>query len=178
MAILASLASGLKLTDYTDWLTFVERLNDATKTGAARKTSVLKYLWDASEEWYVDSQNGDVYVYLPPNPPIMPKWRKLNVLEHLEAPKPTPLGGIKVGPISPMTAYIMKMSLQNLIKQGLVDEVRPPSWTLSSKDITETWYRDNVSRVVYRLIEHYGLCDADDIRWEVVPQGELSGKAQ
>ena len=27
-----------------------------------------------------------------------------------------------------------------------------------------------------RLIVYYGLEDADDIRWEVVPQADLSGK--
>jgi hypothetical protein len=31
---------------------------------------------------------------------------------------------------------------------------------------------------VYRLIEHYHLEGADDIRWEVVPQAELLGKIQ
>jgi len=41
-SILESLTQGLKITEYTDWLIFVERLNEAVRAGRARKVPVLK----------------------------------------------------------------------------------------------------------------------------------------
>jgi hypothetical protein len=72
----------------------------------------------------------------------------------------------------------MKMSLQALVSRGLVEVLPSPVEALWPQDRTERWYKDNVTNVVYRLIEHYRLEGADDIRWEVVPQAELSGKIQ
>jgi hypothetical protein len=72
----------------------------------------------------------------------------------------------------------MKMSLDALVSRGLVTVLPSPVERLWPKDRTERWYKDNVTNVVYRLIEHYRLEGAADIRWEVVPQAELSGKIQ
>lgn len=143
-----------------------------------RKVPVLKQVWTPSEEWFLDPGTDEIYVYVAPDPPGMPKWEKVDVLQHLEAPDPLPVGGFKLGPITVMTAHIMKMSLQALVSRGLVEVLPSPVEALWPQDRTERWYKDNVTNVVYRLIEHYRLEGADDIRWEVVPQAELSGKIQ
>jgi len=107
-------------------------------------------------------------------PPI---WERVDVLKHVEATDPAPLSVFKTGPITVMTAHIMKMKLETLMGSGLVEALTLPPALASSRRGTEKWFRDNVSNITYRLIECYGLEDRD-IRWEVVPQGELSGKIQ
>jgi hypothetical protein len=176
--ILESLTDGLTITDYPDWQIFVERLKEAVRTGRLRKVPVLKPVWGPSEEWFLDPETGEVYVYAAPNPPAMPRWQEIDVLKHLEAPDPPPLSVFKVGPITVMTAHIMKMSLEGIVARGLAEELPVPAEVPRSKDGTERWYKDNVSNVVYRLIEYYPLKGADDIRWEVVPQALLHGKIQ
>jgi hypothetical protein len=176
--ILGSLTEGLKLTEYQDWLTLVERLNSAVQSGQVRKVPVLKMVWSRVEEWFFDPESEEVYVYAPPNPPSMPIWEKVDVLEHLEKPDPPPLSVFKIGQMSVMTGYIMKMSLQALVRRGLAEELPVPAAVPQSKDRTEKWYKDTVSNVVYRLSEYYGLQDPDDIRWEVVPQELLKAKVQ
>jgi hypothetical protein len=159
-------------------LIFVERLNDAVRAGRIRKVPVVKRVWNSNEEWFLDLESGEVYVYASPNPPSMPIWERVDVLRHLEAPDPAPLSGFEVGQITVMTAHIMKMSLETLVSRGLVTMLPSPVEVPWPKDRTERWYKDNVTNVVYRLIEHHRLAGADDIRWEVVPQAELSGKIQ
>jgi hypothetical protein len=175
---LHSLADGLTITKYGDWLIFVERLAGAVRTGSVRKVPVLKPVWGRSEEWFLDPESGEVYVYVAPNPPGMPKWEKVDVLKHLEAPASPPLSVFRIGPITVMTAHIMKMRLEELVGRGLAEELPVPAEVPQSKDGTERWYKDNVSNVVYRLVEYYPLKGADDIRWEVVPQALLHGKIQ
>jgi len=120
-----------------------------------------------------------IYVYLEPDPPSLPLWEKIDVLKHLEpSDAPAPLSVFKVGQITVMTAHVMKMNLEALVGRGLVEALPSPVEMEWPKDRTEKWYRDNVSNIVYRLIEHYRLKGQDDIRWEVVPQAELSGKLQ
>ena len=175
---LGSLTLGLTITEHSDWLIFTDRLTQAVQTGRARNVPVLKPVWGDSEEWFLDPETSEVYAYVPPDPPGMPKWEKVDVLKRLETPDPPPLSVFKVGKISVMTAHIMKMSLEALVGRGLAVELPVPVGVPRSRDKSEKWYKDRVSNVVYRLSEYYGLKDADDIRWEVVPQSELSGKTQ
>jgi hypothetical protein len=176
--ILDSLTHDLTITEYSDWLIFVERLNDAVRAGRVRKVPVVKRVWSSDEEWFLDPATGEIYVYCSPNSPSLPIWEKIDVLKHLEATDPTPLSVFKTGPITVMTAHIMKMKLETLVGNGLVESLTPPHDLTSPRRGTEKWFRDNESNVTYRLIEYYGLEDADDIRWEVVPQAELSGRIQ
>lgn len=177
--ILASLVQGLTLTEYKDWVRFVERLRQAIESESVRKISVVKVRWSPDEEWILDKKSGEVYVYVPPNPPVMPRWEKLDVLKHLEPkPDPAPLSVFKIGPLTPMQAHIIKLNLELLVSRGLADPMATPASVLPSKDGTEKWFRDTVSNIVYRLIEYYPLRGVDDIRWEVVPQAETSGRIQ
>jgi hypothetical protein len=109
-------------------------------------------VWNSNEEWFLDPDSGEVYVYVSPNAPSMPIWERVDVLRHLEAPDPDPISGSKVGQITVMTAYIMKMSLDALVSLGLVTVLPSPVERLWPKDRTERWYKDNVTNVVYRLI--------------------------
>jgi hypothetical protein len=176
--ILKSLTHGLTITEYSDWLTFVERLSEAVRAGHVGKIPVLKPLWGgSSEEWFLDPENSEVYFYVPPDPG-MPKWEKVDVLKHLGTSGPPPLSVFKNGPVTVMMAHIMKMSLDAIAGRGLAEELPVPVHVPRSKNGTERWYKDNVSNVVYRLIEYYPLKGADDIRWEVVPQALLHGQIQ
>jgi len=176
--ILESLEAGLTITEHSDWLIFVARLNEAVSVGRIRKVSVLKMVWSRDEQWFLDPETAEVYVYAAPNPPSMPIWEKVDVLAHLQAADPAPLSAFKLGNISPMTAHIMKMKLEGLVGRGLVEELPlPPHVTPLGHD-TERWYRDVESKIIYRLREHYGLKDPDDLRWEIVPPAELSNKIQ
>ena len=177
--ILESLARDLTITKYDDWKIFVERLNEALRSGHIRRTPILKPVWGTYEEWFLDPKTGDVFVYLPPDDRGNPCWKKLDVLKHLETPdppEPPPLSTFKIGQITVMTGWVMKLKLKELVAAGLVDEITPP------KDIsrrgTERWFKDNVSNVTYRLTEYYGLNDPDEIRWEVVPPSGLNGRIQ
>ncbi|HTW57075.1 MAG TPA: hypothetical protein VMD99_02970 [Terriglobales bacterium] len=177
--ILKSLTEGLTITEYSDWVAFVERLNLAVQSGRVRNVPVLRAVWGGkSEEWFLDPQTGEVYGYVPPNPPVYPRWQKVDVLEHLGTPDPAPLSGFKTGQISVMMAHVMKLNLEALVGRGSVEALPTPANVATSKDGTERWYRDRVSNVVYRLVEHYPLKGADDHRWEVVPQAELGGRVQ
>jgi len=84
--ILESLTLGLTITHHSDWLTFVARLDRAIHSGRVRKVPVLKPVWGGkSEQWFLDPEDGEVYFYVPPNPPTLPRWEKVDVLKHLEA---------------------------------------------------------------------------------------------
>lgn len=177
--ILESLTEGLTITEYPEWMIFAERLNRVLESGRIRKVPVLNPVWGgSSEEWFLDPETSEVYFYVPPDPPGMPKWGRVDVLKHLEASDPPPLSVFKVGQMGVTTAHIVKMRLEALAGSGLAEELPVPAEVPRSNDGTERWYKDNVSNVVYRLIEHYPLKGADDIRWEVVPQAILRGKIQ
>jgi hypothetical protein len=178
-SVLESLTDGLTITEYSDWLIFVERLDEAVRTERVRKVPVLKPVWGSNEEWFLDPETGEIYAYLPPDSPVLPRWRRVDVLKHMEpSPEPPPLSVFKVGPMTVMMAHVMKMSLEAIVARGLASELPVPAEVPRSKDGTERWYRDHVSNVVYRLIEYYPLKGADNIRWEVVPQALLHGKIQ
>jgi hypothetical protein len=176
-SILASLTRDLTIANYDDWLMFVERLGAALRSGSIRKVAILKRVWSDYEEWFLDPATGEIYVYLEPDAPILPRWERVDVLRHLEAPDAAPLSVFKTGQISVMTAHIMRIKIESLVSGGLVEELGPPR-RVASLDRTERWFRDKVSNVVYCLSEHYGLEEADDIRWEAVSPPEPSGEVR
>ena len=177
-SILESLTEQLTITEYGDWLVFVERLDQAVRSGCVRKVPVIKQVWARDEEWFLDPATGKIYVYAPPNPPSLPIWERVDVLRRDGMPDAPPLSIFKTGPITVMMAHVMKLRLEALVSRGLAEELPAPVAVPQSKDRTEKWYKDMVSNVVYRLSEYYSLHDADDLRWEVVPQALLNAKIQ
>ena len=70
--ILASLTHELTITKPSDWLIFVERLNEAVRAGRVRKVPVVKPVWGRYEEWFLDPETGEIYVYCAPDAPSPP----------------------------------------------------------------------------------------------------------
>jgi hypothetical protein len=179
--ILEFLTEGLNILVKPDWEAFVERLDRAVKSGRVREIPALKPVRRGVKryhQWFLDSETSDVYGYVAPDEHGRPIWEKIDVFENAEPPNPAPLSGIKIGPMTVMMGYFLKQQIEGLVARGLVEVLPTPTTALTSKDRTENWYRDRVSNVVYRLSEYYPLKGADDIRWEVVPQAELSGIIQ
>jgi hypothetical protein len=178
--ILESLSEGLTIAKHSDWVTFAERLDHAVRSGRVREVPVLKAVQGAGTayKWFLDPETGEIYGYVAPNPPVYPRWEKVDVLGNAEPLSPAPLSGIKIGPTTVMKAYFLKQQIEALVARGLVEVFPTPASASTSKDRAEIWYRDRVSNVVYRLSEYFPLKGADDIRWEIVPQGELNGKIQ
>lgn len=174
--VLSSIAGGLNIKEYRDWLVFVQRLEDSVRVGRVRSIPVIKRVWSDNEQWFLDPESDEVYVYVAPNPPVLPIWEKLDVLKDLETVDPAPLSVFKVGQITPMMAHVMKINLQSLVQRGSIEELSLPSHLHIPKETSEKWYRDRISNVVYRLREHYSMEGADDIRWEIVRPTEVSGK--
>ena len=83
--ILASLTHELTITKPSDWLIFVERLNEAVRAGRVRKVPVVKPVWGRYEEWFLDPQTREIYVYCAPDAPSLPIWERVDVLKHQEA---------------------------------------------------------------------------------------------
>lgn len=78
-SIFESLANGLRLSDYEDWLTFDGRLSQLVHAGAAKRVPTLKVLHMSDEEWYADPTTGEVYVYVRPDDKILPVWERVDV---------------------------------------------------------------------------------------------------
>ena len=87
-----SLANGLTLSDYDDWLTFDARLSDLVHTGRAKRVTSMKVLHMPDEEWYVDPSTGEIYVYVRPDDKILPQWERVDVFAKsiLDASPPSP----------------------------------------------------------------------------------------
>jgi hypothetical protein len=176
--VFKSLTAGLNIFySYDDWKIFIGRLNDALLKGEIRKIPVLKSVYTPSEQWFVDPQTDETYVYVVPDE-RGPKWKKFDVLAHLEGKAPAPLSILPLGKISPLTAHMMKQTIESLVSRGLVKELPCPVVQTLRKHETERRFRDMESNIVYRLMEYYGLREPDDIRWEVVPQAEINPKIQ
>ena len=179
VAILESLTADLTITEYRDWQVFVERLNEAIRAGTIKEVPVLRPgARGRGEQWFSDPKSGEIYTYVHPNPPAMPRWERVDVFKLLDPTYPPPLSTFQVGAITVMKAHIMKLQLEDLVRRGLAEELSCPSPSMLRKHETERRFRDLESNVVYRLTEYYALSGPDDLRWEIVPPGELGGKIQ
>ena len=79
-SIFGSLANGLMLSEYEDWLTFDGRLSQLVCAGGAKRVPTLKVLHMPDEEWYEDPTTGEVYVYVRPDDKVLPKWEPIGVV--------------------------------------------------------------------------------------------------
>jgi len=76
--VLASVTDGLTISKHSDWQIFVRRLEELVRSGRARKVPPVRRVFSKGEEWYLDSENGDIYVYVSPDSPILPIWEKID----------------------------------------------------------------------------------------------------
>jgi hypothetical protein len=90
VSILESLTTNLTIADHADWEQFVQRLSHLVQTGRVRRISAMKRLRADDEEWYLDPETGEVYVYSPPDWPFLPTWERVDVLrpDQKEPPRP------------------------------------------------------------------------------------------
>jgi hypothetical protein len=177
--ILESLTAGLTIIQYDDWQIFVKRLNKAIQAGAIKEVPVLRPGYRGrGEQWFSDPESGEIYSYVSPNPPVYPRWERVDVFELLNPIVPPPLSRFKIGTMSVMTAHIMKLQLEEFVHRGLIEELPGPFSSMLRAHETERRFRDLESNLVYRLTEYYALSGPDEMRWGVVPSGELSEKIQ
>jgi hypothetical protein len=177
-SFLKSLTADLTITQYSDWLIFVERLNKAIGANKIKQIPALRPAWGPGERWFLDHKTNEIYACLSPNPPTLPRWEQVDVFKQLESSYPALLSTFKVGAITVMMAHIMKLKLEEFVSQGLIEELSCPTSSTLRKDETERRFRDLQSNTVYRLREYYGLKDPDDLRWEIVPAAELAARIQ
>ena len=177
--ILESLIADLAITKYSDWQIFVERLYEAIRAGTIKEVPVLRPNYcGRGEQWFNDPKSGEIYSYVSPNPPVYPRWERVDVFELLNPTVPSPLSRFKIGVMSVMKAHIMKLQLEEFLQSGLIEELAGPFSSMLREHETDRRFRDLGSNVVYRLTEYYALSSPDDLRWGIVPPGELSGKIQ
>jgi hypothetical protein len=81
-------ADNLIIAEHSDWERFVQRLNDLVQNGRVRRIAPMKSLKANDEEWYLDPETGEVYVYEPPDWPFLPSWQRVDVLgsDHVTMP--------------------------------------------------------------------------------------------
>jgi hypothetical protein len=74
--ILGSVTDQLTITQYDDWLIFVQRLEELVRSGRVRQIPAMRTVFLKQEEWYLDPDTGEIYVYVKPDAPILPIWEK------------------------------------------------------------------------------------------------------
>jgi hypothetical protein len=149
----ASLAGGLDLKAYKDWLVFDQRLKTLVREGQARRVPASRRVYAYYEEWYLNEASGELYLYLPPDEKIRAKWEPVDALapEREEESHPSGLAAIPIRQMSSMQRDSLKQMLILLVANGVAVVVERPK--AASIDGTETWYRDARSKMVYRLVE-------------------------
>jgi len=175
---LASVTEGLEITRYEDWLTFVKRLEELVRAGRARRISqpAGDRRFAKEDEWYLDSETGEVFVHVIPDAPVLPRWVKVDLLAPADPPQPhvSDLRVIPVGKKTRLEAKNLNGLLDFLVNQGAVEAVVPPNTALLAGS-TEKWFKDLQTGILYRLVQNR---DSDDNRWEKVPQREMQMKVQ
>jgi len=172
---------GLDLGSHRGWEAFAERVEKLVATGCLRKIPALKGKPYALEEWYVEDKTGAIFIYR------IPEDRPTNIWERVDpfAPEPGPvperpsrnvreldLRDIPVGRMSRRDALSLLVRLHMMIGFGAVEAVTPAIRALPG-ELTETWYKDLRTGIVYRLVEGYG---ENDSLWEPVRRSELQAQ--
>jgi len=173
-----AILDGLNLHDYSDWRIFVGRLDKLVEAGILRRISSLRGKPLEGEEWYLEEKTGNLYLYLLPDAPLLPEWKKIDPFVELEFETSRNLSDfemseILVGRISRADAVSLLTRLHIMLGFGRIEAIAPKSpMTIG---ITETWYRDVRTGAVYRLVEGSG---ENDSFWEPVPSAALSTHVQ
>ena len=149
----ASLAEGLDLKDYDDWLVFDQRLKTLVREGKARRVPASRSVYGLDEEWYLSDTSGELYLYLPPDEKIRARWEPVDVFapERKEESHRSGLAALPIRQMNPMQKESLKQFLTLLVTHGVAVVVEHPK--AASIEGTETWYKDAKSQMVYRLVE-------------------------
>ena len=87
--VFRSVTDGLKITEYQDWLIFVQRLQDLVRSGRIRRISpsVGNHRFAKEDEWYFDPETGEAYVHVIPDAPVLPQWIQVDLLAPIGRPQ-------------------------------------------------------------------------------------------
>lgn len=171
-SLLGSLADGLAITNYDDWLIFTQRLENLLHDDKIKRIPALPSNHFApGDEWYLDPETGEIYVHGIPNAPTLPTWEKFDIVAHTQEPPPHPndLSVIPAGEKSALEAKGLKGFMDFLIVQGVVEAI-PPSCHYAPADSTEEWFKERGTGKIYRLVRS---SDGERNRWERVPDNKL-----
>jgi hypothetical protein len=150
--VLEALIEGLAIHKYEDWLIFDQRLRAVLNSGEARKIPVFRKIWGAGEEFYLDTVTGDVYVYVAPDSPGLPKWERVDAFEK---PRRLPihasgLSEIAIGTWRSVDAMRLQSFLSRLLRLGEVEVIGATS-KAPADNATERRFRDLLTGQVYKL---------------------------
>ncbi len=155
------LIDDLDIHRHSDWTVFARRLEDSVNCGRARRIKNLRQIYAPSEEWYVDTVSGEIYVYLSPDDRVLPEWRRVDIFE------PTPmrewdyksingngLSAIPTGLIDKARTQALSQVLHLMVRKKLIEivDVRKPQ----SRGSIQAWvstYRDSMTNVLYEFVE-------------------------
>jgi hypothetical protein len=159
---LASLCEGLNIHHHSDWVVFSERLKTAIHLGRARRFQRLWQIYAPSEEWYVDTVNGDVFVYLRPDDRVFPEWSPVNIFEG--KPENTPDGksidinglkAIPTGILDRSSGEALRIMLDILAEKHLIEALTPQNPRAnSSEPVMVSTFREVATGAVYEFVEH------------------------
>jgi hypothetical protein len=170
----ASLADGLDLKAYKDWVVFDQRLKTLIREGHARRVPASRRIYAFYEEWYLNDASGELYVYLPPDEKIRARWEPVDVFapRREEEFHPSGLAAIPIRQMSSIQKESLKQMLTLLVAHGVAAVVERPK--AASIEGAETWYRDVQSQTVYRLVEK----PDGSSRWERAPSNSKEESIQ
>jgi hypothetical protein len=150
----ASLAEGLVLRKYDDWLIFDQRLKTLIREGQAKRITALKRIHASYEEWYLEQSSGEIYVYVPPDEKIVATWEPVDVFAEKRKDEPRP-AAMPAERRNSIQTQLFKQFLKVLVDHGAAEIIKCPSFS-TAEGVTETWYKVQhpQSSVVYRLVEN------------------------
>jgi hypothetical protein len=161
----ASLDKDLDFNEYEDWKIFDQRLKALIREGKIRRVPASRTVYGVDEEWYLNEVSGELYLYLPPDERVRARWEPVDVFapSRKEEVHPSGLAAIPSRQMNSVQRESLKQMLTFLVAQRVAVVVDRPKTAFTEG--TETWYRDEQSRTVYRLIE---MSDGNG-RWELAP---------
>lgn len=162
------LLKGLIISKYADWVIFDQRLEQLIRSGRVRRIPKLRTIHVKSEEWYLNPDTNEIYVYVRPDDKILPKWEKVDIFAKPEIAHSF-VSGLDAIPTAKMIgpeAVSLKGVLRALVDNGIAEIIdHQISVPMVSPKHPETWYRDLQTKATYRLIENI---DDGSTLWERV----------
>jgi hypothetical protein len=161
-SLFESLTADLNIHHHSDWVAFDKRLGSAIGAGCARRIQPTHVIYERSEEWYLDSASGKIYVYLRPDDRVLPEWTKVDVFAKPKIkendPKNINTNGLKAIPRGKMDRGLgesLKFILQLLVNQGIVEVVsKATQGSPTDETPLESIFRETATGLYYQLVEY------------------------
>ena len=153
---------------------FAARLATAIDQGRARRIQQIREVYAPSEEWFIDTMNGEVYVCLTPDDRVLPEWVKVDVFEQQSATKADPknintsgLSAIPTGFLEAPRGESLRLMLKALVRASRVEvvELEKPR-LIDSEKVSVSTFRDSITADLYEFIVYP---DRERYCWQSVP---------